>query len=352
MDLTFAYPWVLVGLLAIPVLAYLRFRPSFRQKRRGTFVLSTTSLFRSTTRGFRHYLRPVADALLLVAFVLLIVAMARPQSVAGDQLEVEGIDIYLALDMSGSMRAIDMSKRKALELRRQRKKPSNRFEEAVSTLEDFVRSRKHDRIGMTVFAKEAFLQFPLTLDYRTVLNMLDRLELGDIDPNGTVIGNALGRAVAGLKDSKAKTKIVILITDGDRRGGNISPMHAAEMAKKYDIKVFPILVGKSGPTLIPVRVHNMFGGGNEVRYRQQQFPVDPQLLRDIAGETDGEFYRATDGQKLRTRLHEILNKFERTRLQDRSSVNRSERYFPFVLVALILIGLSFASRYTLLRSFP
>ncbi|MFB6351687.1 MAG: VWA domain-containing protein [Bradymonadaceae bacterium] len=352
MDLTFAYPWVLVALLAIPVLAVVRFLPGLRRRRRGTFMLSTTGGVEATGRGFRHYLRPVADVLILVAFSLLIIAMARPQTVAGDKLEVEGIDIFMALDMSGSMRAVDMSEGELKASLQRGEKPQNRFQEAVSTLENFVKSRKHDRIGMAVFAKEAFLQFPLTLDYRTILEMLGRLELGDIEPGGTVIGNALGRAVAGLEESKAESKIVILITDGDRRGGNISPSDAADLAKKHGIKVFPILVGKDGPTLVPVKMRGMFGGSGRTKYKKQKFPVDPGLLKEIASTTGGKFYRATDGDKLETRLHEILDQFERTKLKDRSRVDRTERYFPFLLWAIALIGLQFLTRFTLLRTFP
>lgn len=351
-EITFAHPWVLLTLLVIPVLAAIRFLPRFRRQRSGTFMLSTTNLFGELPRGYRHYLRPVADALVLVALSLLIVALARPQTVRGNQLEVEGIDIYLALDMSGSMRAVDTSEDEIRQARQRGKRPSNRFDEAVATLKNFVRSREHDRIGMTVFAREAFLQFPLTLDYRTILGMLDRLELGDIEPGGTVIGNALGRAVAGLKDSDTSSKIVILITDGDRRGGNISPTHAAELAAEYDIKVFPILVGRDGPTFIPVKSHGLFGGSTNTRYRSRQFPVDPELLESIADTTGGEFYRASDGEKLRTRIHEILDKFERTELESSSSVDRTEHFFPFLLWAIGLLGLQFVTRHTWLRSFP
>jgi len=346
-DVTFAYPWVLLGLLVVPLLAAIRFIPDLEDRRRGTFVLSTAGAFRDLPRGWRHYVRPVADVFVLLALALVLVALARPQTVAGDPVEVEGIDIYLALDMSGSMQAIDASEAEMEQLDRRSSPPPNRFEEAVSTLEDFVESREHDRIGMTIFAKEAFLQFPLTLDYRTILEMLDRLELEDIDPDGTVIGNALGRATAGLDQSEAETKIVVLITDGDRRGGNISPMKAAELAAKQGVRVFPILVGQQGPTLVPVE--SLMGG---VRYQQRDFPVDPELLQNIADETGGEFYRASDGEKLRDRLHEILDQFERTELDDSADVDRDERFPPLMLAALLIVGLQFVARYTLLRAFP
>ncbi len=352
MELTFAHPWLLVGLVAVPILAILRFLPSLRRRRRGTFVLSTAGVLQSNGRGLRHYLRPLADVVVLVAICLLIIALARPQTMAGEQLEVEGIDIFLALDMSGSMRAVDLSEEELEQKLRANEQPTNRFDEAVATLEDFIETREHDRIGMAVFAKEAFLQFPLTLDYRTILNMLDRLELGDIEPGGTVIGNALGRAVAGLEESTAETKIVILITDGDRRGGNISPADAAQLAKDHGIKVFPILVGKEGPTMVPVKVRSVFGGGNRTKFRRQEFPVDPELLGSIAETTGGEFYRAADGEKLKSRLHAILDKFERTKLTDTSRVDRTERFVPFVLWAIGLIVLQFIARYTVLRTFP
>jgi Ca-activated chloride channel family protein len=346
-DYTFAYPWVLLGLLSIPLLAAIRFVPSLQRRRRGTFILSTAPTFRDLPRGFRQYLRPVADVLYLLALALLIVALARPQTVRGDPVDVEGIDIYLALDMSASMQAVDVSDSELRRMKARNQQPPIRFEEAVSTLKEFVESRKHDRIGMTVFAKEAFLQFPLTLDYRTILEMLDRLELGDIDPDGTVIGNALGRAVAGLEQSDADTKIVVLITDGDRRGGNVSPKKAAELAAQHDIRIFPILVGSDGPARVPRQ--RPLGG---IKYVRRDFPTDPELLRSLADETGGTFHRASDGEKLRGRLHDILDRFERTQLEDSADVDRDEEFPPFVLGALLLIGLQFFARYTWLRAFP
>lgn len=240
------------------------------------------------------------------------------------------------------MRAIDAEPAELKRMKRQGQTPDNRFQEAVATLKEFVRNREHDRVGMTVFAKEAFLQFPLTLDYQTIIQMLDRLEMGDIEPGGTVIGNALGRAVAGLEQSEADTKIVILITDGERRGGNISPMKAAKLANKADIRVFPILVGHEGPSFVP----GHFG------YQRHDIPVDPSLLKKVAEKTDGTFYRAADGERLQNRIHDILDKFERTNLSNPADVDRDERFPPFALAALVLFGLQFVARYTWLRAFP
>ena len=350
MTTEFAYPWVLALLLLVPLLAGLMFVPRFRRGRRPSFLFSRADLAGAQgKRSLKLWLEPVPDVLKLVALGLLIVACARPQAVEPRELEVEGIDIYLVLDMSGSMRAIDLSRGEVQQLENAGRRPINRFEAAVATLQEFVEGRRHDRIGMVVFAKDAFLQFPLTLDYATILNMLSRLRLGDIDEGGTAIGNALGRAVAGLKESEAKTKIVILITDGDRRGGNISPMQAADIAADLGIKIYPILVGKDGTTLVPVG-RDLFSG--RTSYRDMEFPVNPELLKKIAQTTGGEYYRAADPESLREDLQQILDEYERTRITDEASVDIEERYVPWVLWAVLLLALAFALQHSLLRRFP
>lgn len=351
MSYEFAYPWVLLALLFVPALAIWRLVPKLRRLQTGTFIFSRVPLLKAQGRGWRHYLEPLPDLLMLLALALVVVALARPQAVEAEEVEVEGIDIYVSLDMSGSMRAIDAPEDEVRRLVQRGEQPKTRFEAAVGVLEDFIESRKHDRIGMVVFAKDAFLQFPLTLDYNAIQGMLGRLRLGDIDERGTAIGNAIGRAVAGLKDSEARTKILILITDGDRRGGNISPMQAASIARDLDIKVFPILVGREGPTLVPVRVRTIFGG-TDMQFRKTEFPVNPQLLERIAEKTGGEFYRASDAEGLEQRLHAILDRFERTRIKDAGSVDRAELFRPFVIWALVLLAAALVLRHTLLRKFP
>lgn len=345
----FQYPWVLLLLLGLVPLSLWLFTPRFRKRHTAPVRLSTVGLFKAGRRGSKRFFEPLPDALLVLAVALMILALARPQSIEADEVDVEGIDIYLALDMSGSMRAIDMELDEVHALERRGKRPLNRFEEAISTLKDFVSSREHDRIGMVVFARDAFLQFPLTLDRRTILSMLDRLRLGDIDEGGTAIGNAIGRGVMGLKDSDARTRILILITDGDRRGGNISPKQATEMAAKLGIKIFPILVGKEGVTLYPAG-RDMFT--NATHYQQTEFPVNPQLLQEIADESEGKFYRAADGQRLREDLHTILDEFERSRIRDTTSVDPDELFRPLALWCLVLLALQFMLRHTVLRKFP
>lgn len=349
MNWQYEYPWALLLLVLIPVLGVMLFVPRLRAERTGSLRFSGVAIAAKQRRGWKRFLEPLPDVLTLIALGLVILAMARPQSIEADEIDIEGIDIYLALDMSGSMRAIDMDIREVQALERSGQRPLNRFEAAIRTLKDVVGSRGHDRLGMVVFARDAFLQFPLTLDRRTINAMLDRLRLGDIDEGGTAIGNAIGRGVMGLRDSEARSKILILITDGDRRGGNISPKQATEMAAKLGIKIFPILVGKEGVTLYPAG-RDVFT--NSTRYQQTEFPVDPALLQEIADASDGKFYRATDAEGLRDDLHSILDEFEKTRIRDTTSVDPEELFRPLALWCLALLTLQFLLRHTLLRKFP
>lgn len=349
MTTAFAHSWVLAGLAIVPLLALLLWLPSLRRRREGTFVFPGVEVLAAVRRGPRRYFEPLPNALTLLAIVLTIIALARPQAVQPEEVLVEGIDIYLVLDMSGSMRAIDLNRGQLRQIENLGKRPLNRFEYATATLRDFIGTREWDRIGMVVFAKDAFLQFPLTLDRNTILDMLERLRLGDIDEGGTAIGNAIGRAISGLKDSDAKTKIIILITDGDRRGGNISPKQATAIAKKLGIHIYPILVGKEGPTLVPAGQVFLT---RRTTYMEQEFPVNPELLEEIAAETGGQYYRATDQKRLEHDLHQILDRYERTRIRDSTNIDPSELYRPYVWWAIVLMALQFVLRYTLLRKFP
>ena len=348
-DVTYAYPAALLALLSVPCLAVWRFWPSLRDRQRGTLLFSQFELLAAAPRSWKVRALPLLDLCVLAALACAIVAMARPQTMTSEEVEVEGIDIYLALDMSGSMRAIDLSEAQVRPILNSGRVPPNRFDSAVETLKEFVGSRNYDRIGMVVFAEDAYLQFPLTLDYNTITAMLDRLELGDISENGTAIGNALGRAIAGLKESEARSKIVILITDGDRRGGNISPTRAAEIAAAEEIKIFPILVGREGAALVPAG-RNLFT--NQLSYQRREYPINPQLLEEIAEETDGEYFRVTDAEGLKRGLHEILDRFERSRIKDASSVDYQERYHVWLRWAIALLVVQFLLRYSLFRKFP
>lgn len=348
-NISFAYPMVLFGLLLLPLLAIWRFWPNFRDRQRGTFLFSQFDLLAEQGTSWKVRLLPLLDLMVLISLACGIVALARPQTSSAEEVEVEGIDIYLALDMSGSMRAIDLTEKEIRPILNRGKTPPNRFDSAVFTLKEFVGSRNYDRIGMVVFAEDAYLQFPLTLDYNTITEMLDRLKLGDISENGTAIGNALGRALAGLKESDARSKIIILITDGDRRGGNISPMSAAQIATKEDIKIFPILVGREGAALVPVG-RNLFT--NQISYQHREFPINPDLLKQIATQTGGEYFRVQDADGLKKGLHDILDRFERSRITDASNVEYQERYHDWLWWAIALLAMQFVLRYSLFRKFP
>jgi Ca-activated chloride channel homolog len=355
----FEYPWLLLLLLLLPAygaLLYLRGR-----RRAGPVLYARTDLLRELMWTPRTVIAKALPAVRLIAVGLLIVAAARPSLPGEDLVEVQGIDIYFVLDLSGSMRAIDVTDTELRRYQQRSKQPPNRFDVAKETLGDIVRSRDVDRVGMVVFARDAFLQFPLTLDYGTILRQLDQLELGDIDGAGTAIGNAVGRAVAGLRDqneddpyavSKAeeRSRVIILITDGDRRGGNISPAEAARFAAEEGIHVFPILVGlENGKARVPVG-RDLFS--NRVTYRYQEYPVNPKLLQEIADKTGGKFYRATDKKSLAKNLNEILDGFERAPIEDAAEINREQLYQPWLAFGALLLLLELLLTYIIVRPWP
>jgi Ca-activated chloride channel family protein len=301
-------------------------------------------------RGWRMRLAQLQPVLRWTGFVLLCVVLGRPQVDAFEEDIVEGIDLFIALDMSGSMLAVDMSPAEieAFQLT-QNAEPPNRFNIAVATLQTLVASRENDRIGMVVFARDAFLQFPLTLDYNTIIALLGQLRMEQIDPNATAIGNAIGLSVRGLMDSEASSRAVILITDGKQQGGNISPVQAADLASEEGIRIYPILVGREGTTMAPsgLRLRSGFNV-----YRQEMYPVDPELLSTIATNTGGEFYRAENQQELERGLGSILDALETTVLQEVSSVRRNEAFAPLLALALALLLLDVLMAWVFVRRFP
>ena len=340
------YPWVLVvGGLGLIALAFWRRRgPSSR------LAYSRVGLVQRSGRTLRSTLAPVPSVLRAIALIALVIGCARPQWESFDDRLVEGIDLFLVLDMSGSMRAVDLP---ADQLRayqvQYRRDPPNRFENAIVTLQRFVDGRERDRIGMVVFARDAFLQFPLTLDYGTIQTLLERLRLDAIDASATAIGNALGLGVRGLMNSDAQSRAIILITDGKQQGGNISPMRAAEIAAEEGIRFYPILVGREGPALVPTNFRN---GDGTSRFRQEDYPVDPELLAEIASRTQGSFYRAERPEALENELNAILDELERTRMQDVASVNERELFPWAIWLALGALLAEAALRWLIIRRLP
>ena len=271
-----------------------------------------------------------------VSYVLIVIAMARPQTHnSWDNRTVEGIDIMLAMDVSTSMLAEDL-------------KP-NRIEAAKDVATEFISGRPNDNIGMTIFAGEAFTQCPMTTDHASLLRLLhdtrtDIAARGLID-DGTAVGMGLANAVSRLKDSKAKSKVVILLTDGSNNMGDISPMTAAEIAKSFGIRVYTIGVGTNKVAPYPMPV----AGG--VQYVNIPVEIDTQTLRDIAHTTDGNFYRATNNAELK-KIYKDIDKLEKSKFNVTHFAKRYEAYQPFALGALIVLLIEILLRLTWLRRIP
>ncbi len=277
------------------------------------------------------------QALVAVALGLTALALARPQAREreAERTSVEGIDIVIALDLSTSMLAADFQ-------------PKDRVTVAKQVLTDFIGRRRTDRIGLVVFAGDAYTQSPLTLDYGILRDLVGRLQIGVIE-DGTAIGNAIATAVNRLRESDAKSKVVILITDGDNNAGQVSPLEAAEIARTLGVRVFTILVGKGGVVPYPTGT-DAFG---RTVYEPLEFPVNPALLRDIARVTGGAHYAATDRQSLERGLNDILDRMEKTRLVEAGALARVTELYPlFLRPAFALGALGLLLGATRFRPFP
>jgi Ca-activated chloride channel family protein len=276
------------------------------------------------------------SAAVLAGLALTAIALARPQGRErrAEDAAVEGIDVVIALDLSTSMRAADFE-------------PQDRLHVAKEVLKDFIGRRPNDRIGLVVFAGDAWTQAPLTLDHGILRGLVDQLRFGVIE-DGTAIGNAIATAVNRLRESTARSKVVILITDGDNNAGQVSPQEAAGMAKALGIRVFPILVGKGG--LVPYPVGALFG---QTIYERREFPVNPALLRRIAETTGGAYSNATDRGSLEHGLQDVLDRMEKTRIIEIGGGSRTRELFPALLLpAFWLAAAGLALALTRLRSFP
>jgi Ca-activated chloride channel homolog len=334
LDLAFHSPQALWGLLLVPVLLYQAWR---ERQRRATLRFSAAHVFARQGRGLRAYLLPALPLLRVIAVVAAIIAIARPQSrdARVRDLSVEGIDIVVALDLSTSMEAGDF-------------RPQNRLHVAKEVLAEFISNRVNDRIGLVVFAGAAYTQAPLTLDYGVLSEVLKQLRTRVLE-DGTAIGDALATSLNRLRDSDAKSRVVVLITDGDNNAGKISPIDAANMAKSLKIPVYTILVGKGGKVPFP-QGQDLFG--NTV-WRDTEIPINPELLQDIAATTGGEYYRATDPEGLKQGLQQVLDSLERSKLMEGgASATYREDFHPYLLLAFGLAALELLLRASFLRVFP
>lgn len=334
LDLAFHSPQALWGLLLVPVLLYQAWR---ERQRRAVLRFSAAHVFLQQGRGLRTYMLPLLPLMRVIAVAAAVIAIARPQvrDSRVKDLNVEGIDIVVALDLSTSMEAGDF-------------RPQNRLFVAKEVLSDFISNRVNDRIGLVVFAGAAYTQAPLTLDYGVLREVLKQLRTRVLE-DGTAIGDALATSLNRLRDSDAKSRVVVIITDGDNNAGKISPLDAASMAKSLKIPIYTILVGKGGKVPFP-QGQDLFG--NTV-WRDTEIPINPELLQDIAATTGGEYYRATDPEGLKLGLQKVLDSLERSKLMEGgASATYREDFHPYLLLAFGLAALELLLRSTFLRVFP
>ena len=319
-------------LLTIP---YLIWYLKYRKKSEPTLRMGDTYAFQNAPRSWRVRLMPLQLVLRLLAFTMIVIVLARPQTHnSWKHRTVEGIDIMLAMDVSTSMLAEDL-------------KP-NRIEAAKQVAADFIIGRPNDNIGLTIFAGEAFTQCPMTTDHASLLNLLHNIRTDiaqRLIEDGTAIGMGLANAVSRLKDSKAKSKVVILLTDGSNNRGDLSPMTAAEIAKSFGIRVYTIGVGTNKVAPYPMPV----AGG--VQYVNIPVEIDTKMLSDIAAATDGDFYRATNNKELQ-QIYKEIDKLEKSKLNVKKYSKRYEAYQPYAIAAIILLLLEILLRITVFRKLP
>ena len=328
---TFAHPYVLLLLLAIPLMVVwyvLRYR-----KQKPALQFSNISLFRGVHKTIRQRAYPLLFALRMVAVGAIVIALARPQSMLSRQeMKVEGIDIVLAMDVSGSMLAEDF-------------KP-NRLEAAKKVAADFIDGRKNDRMGLVVFAGEAFTQVPLTIDHSVLLKQLSTLKDGMMK-DGTALGDGLATAINRIKDSEAKSKVIILLTDGINNQGAVDPQSAAEIAALYNIRLYTIGVGTQG--LAPYPFRDQFG-----RKRYQNIPVelDENLLTQMAQSTvDGQYFRATNKKSLQ-QIFKQIDEMEKSKIDVTRYAQTKDEYQGWLVLAAIALLLEILLALFYFRSTP
>lgn len=332
--MTFAHSaYLLLTLLVIPCVFWYVVRMN---KRRASLSVPATSMYGDMKKSWKYYLIHVPFVLEMASIVLLSVILARPQTTDRWQdTEIEGIDIMLCVDVSTSMLAEDLN--------------PNRIEAAKQVASEFINGRPNDNIGLTIFAGEAFTQCPMTVDHTVLLNMFrnvssDIAAKGIID-DGTAIGMGLANAISRLKDSQAKSKVIILLTDGSNNRGEISPMTAAEMAKSFGIRVYTIGLGSNGSAPYPIQ------GAYGKQYINVPVEIDENVLRQIAQTANGQYYRATSTSRL-VEVYEEIDKLERTKLQVKEFSRNQEEYQPFALALILCLLMIVLLKQTVLRTIP
>lgn len=327
--LTFKNPELFYLLLVVlPMAAWY----IFRQKRSTASiqVSSTASVFKAP-KTIRHYLRHSIFVCQMIALSFFVVVLARPQSSSSwENVTTEGIDIIIALDISSSMLARDFS--------------PDRLEAAKNVAMEFISGREHDRMGLVVFAGEAFTQCPLTTDRAVLLNLFKDITSGLIE-DGTAIGNGLATGVSRLKDSEAISRVVILLTDGENNRGEVAPMTAAEIAKTFGIRVYTVGVGSVGTAPYPVQTP--FG----IELRDMEVKIDEELLTQIANITGGKYFRATSNRKLEE-IYKEIDALEKSKIDVQQFSRKSEEFLPFAILGALFLIAGLFLRTTIFRNIP
>lgn len=308
----------------------------YRKKTEPTMRMSDTFPYQYAPKSWRVRLLHLPTILRTLAFILVVIVLARPQTHnSWGERSVEGIDIMLSMDVSTSMLAEDLS--------------PNRLEAAKEVAVEFISGRPDDNIGLNIFAGEAFTQCPMTTDHQALINLLVNVRTdiaaNGLIQNGTAIGMGLANAVSRFKDSKAKSKVVILLTDGSNNMGDISPMTAAELAKKYGVRVYTIAIGTDRIARYPQSV------GGTIQYVNREAEIDTKTLKDIAAKTNGNFYRATNKGELK-KIYKDIDKLEKTKFDVKKYSKKYEAFQPFALAAIITILLEILLRVTIFRRIP
>ncbi len=331
-----ASPWAFA--VFVPLIALVAWMWLARRRRTATLQFSSLAGFLQISRGWRARIHWLPTAVKILALCLAILALARPQrSDTKIKRNVEGIDIVIVFDISDSMLIEDMQ-------------PENRLESAKDTMAKFIKGRVSDRIGLVVFAGESYTRVPMTLDYPLLLRSLQEVQTAKNIKMGTAIGVALANGVARIKDSTAKSRVLILMTDGENNTGTIDPETALEIAKGFGIRIYSIGVGRDGDSQLPVMVEDVFGRKVK-RYRPIHSSVNEALLGKMAQETGGKFWRATSGDALRSVFSEI-NRLEKTDIETSQLTKYAELFPPYLKWSVVFYLLAVFLSATVLRKGP
>lgn len=318
---------ILLGLIIPMVIWYI-----LKQKKSApTILISTLQGFGEQKYTFKNILKHILFAFRILCFTFLVLALARPQSTNSWQnISTEGIDIIISMDISGSMLAEDFH--------------PNRLEAGKNIAAEFINSRPNDRIGLVVFSGKSFTQCPLTTDHAVLINLFKSIKFGMID-DGTAMGEGIATAINRIKGSNAKSKTIILLTDGVNNTGSIAPITAAEIAKTYGIRIYTIGIGTIGQAPYPFQTPY----GTQIQMLNVE--IDEPVLKQIAQMTDGKYFRATNNEKLRE-IYKEIDKLEKTKIAVKEYRKHKEEFFPFVLIAALFLFFELLLKFTLLKKIP